>query len=114
MCAYAEADVHGGGAVPSAVVRKSTDEGRTWSEPIIVDTLYDSSEQGFMMCRAIVCLDDGTLLVAVDWAATYTRPPGMPHNWKYDPRSRQACEARIYRTTEPWGSKQLCVCTEVR
>ena len=100
VCAYAEADVHGGGAVPSAVVRKSADEGRTWSEPIIVDTLYDSSEQGYMMCRAIVCLDDGTLLVAADWAAEYTRPPGMPHNWKYDPQSRQACEAWLYRSTD--------------
>ena len=54
ICAYAEADVHGGGAVPSAVCRKSVDEGRTWSEPIIIDTLYDSAEQGYMMCRAIV------------------------------------------------------------
>ena len=100
ICAYAEADVHGGGAVPSAVVRKSRDDGRTWSEPIIIDTLYDSAEQGYIMCRAIVCLDDGTLLVAADWAPEYTRPPGMPHNWKYDPMNEQGCEAWLYRSID--------------
>ena len=29
VCSYAEADQHGGGAVPSAVVRVSSDEGCT-------------------------------------------------------------------------------------
>ena len=104
ICAYAEADVHGGGAVPSAVIRRSNDEGRTWSEPIVIDTLNDNSEQGFMMCRSIVCLDDGTLLVAADWAAEYTRPPGMPHNWKYDPLNEAACEVWLYRSSDGGNS----------
>ena len=116
ICAYAEADVHGGGAVPSAVVRKSADEGRTWSDPIIIDTLYDSSEQGFMMCRAIVCLDDGTLLVAADWAAEYTRPPGMAHNWKYDPLNGAACEAWLYRSHDggtTWSGPERTGCLTI-
>ena len=116
ICAYAEADVHGGGAVPSAVVRRSADEGHTWSEPIVIDTLHDSSVQGFMMCRAIVCLDDGTLLAAVDWAAESTRPPGMPHNWKYDPMNQQACESRLYRSTDngdTWTGPECTGCLTI-
>ena len=47
VCCYAEADRHGGGAVPSAVVRISDDEGVTWSEPIVVDTLMDRPASGY-------------------------------------------------------------------
>ena len=116
ICAYAEADVHGGGAVPSAVARKSSDEGRTWSDPIVIDTLWDSAEQGYMMCRAIVCLDDGTLLVAADWAAEYTRPPGMPHNWKYDPLNKAACGVWLYRSADhgaTWTGPERTGCLTV-
>ena len=52
VCSYAEANQHGGGAVPSAVVRVSSDEGCTWSEPIIIDTLMDRPDCGYIMCRS--------------------------------------------------------------
>ena len=32
VCSYAEADQHGGGAAPSAIVRVSSDEGAHWSD----------------------------------------------------------------------------------
>ena len=38
VCSYSVADVHGGGAVPRAMVRISKDQGRTWSEPIVFGT----------------------------------------------------------------------------
>lgn len=39
LCSYAEADAHGGGALPRTMVRVSKDQGRTWCKPIAVDTL---------------------------------------------------------------------------
>ena len=105
-----------GAPFPVPWSRKSADEGRTWSEPIVIDTLYDSAEQGYMMCRAIVCLEDGTLLVAADCAPEYTRPPGMPHNWKYDQRNEQGCEAHLYRSTdhgETWTGPERTGCQTI-
>ena len=109
VCSYAEADRHGGGAVPSAVVRLSEDEGATWSEPIVVDTLMDRPECGYLMCRSVIRLQDDSLLLAGDWNKTETlRGPserwyahrGMPWDWSFDPANGLLREAWLYRSTD--------------
>ena len=117
VCSYAEADVHGGGAVPSAVVRISEDEGRTWSEPIVVDTLLNRPRDGFMMCRSVIRLQDGSLLLAVDWTRTdFTRPPGAAHNWSNDPANGACGEVRLYRSFDngqTWTGPEKTGCLAV-
>ncbi len=117
VCSYSEADVHGGGAVPSAVVRVSEDEGRTWSEPIVVDTLLNRPRDGFMMCRSVIRLQDGSLLLAVDWTRTdFTRPPGAPHNWSNDPANGACGEVRLYRSFDngqTWTGPEKTGCLAV-
>ena len=109
VCSYAEADRHGGGAVPSAVVRLSEDEGATWSEPIVVDTLMDRPESGYLMCRSVIRLQDDSLLLGGDWNKTDTlRGPserwyahrGMPWGWSFDPANGLLREAWLYRSTD--------------
>lgn len=88
VCSYSVADVHGGGKVPQAMVRISKDQGRTWTGPIVVDTLDGRKGHGFMMCRWVIRLRDGTLLLAVDWfGPDPKKPPGAPHNWPNDPEN---------------------------
>ena len=108
VCCYAEADRHGGGAVPSAVVRSSDDEGATWSEPIIVDTLMDRPASGYFMCRSIIRLRDDSLLLAVDWNKTesiagpserWYAHRGLPWNWSFDPANAPLGACRIGRAS---------------
>ena len=66
VCSYAEADQHGGGAVPSAVVRVNSDEGCTWSEPIIIDPLMDRLIAD-ISCAARIGVAP-TAAVAVSWS----------------------------------------------
>lgn len=122
VCCYAEADRHGGGAVPSAVVRLSRDEGATWSEPIVVDTLMDRPESGYMMCRSIIRLHDDSLLLGVDWNKTDTlRGPserwyahrGLPWDWSFDPANGVLREAWLYRSTDhgvTWSGPERTGC----
>lgn len=122
VCCYAEADRHGGGAVPSAVVRLSEDEGATWSEPIVVDTLMDRPESGYMMCRSIIRLHDDSLLLGVDWNKTDTlRGPserwyahrGLPWDWSFDPANGVLREAWLYRSTDhgaTWSGPERTGC----
>ncbi len=124
VCCYAEADRHGGGAVPSAVVRRSDDEGATWSDPIVVDTLMDRPMSGYMMCRSIIRLQDNSLLLAVDWNKTETlRGPserwyahrGLPWDWSFDPSSGDGLlrEAWLYRSFDhgvTWSGPEKTGC----
>ena len=114
VCAYAEADVHGGGAVPSAVVRRSTDEGRSWSDPIVVDALMDGPQSGYMMCRAIVALGNGDLLLGADWYdREYSPPPGAAHNWGMDPLHGPKSEVWLYRSGDggtTWSGPERTGC----
>lgn len=122
VCCYAEADRHGGGAVPSAVVRLSDDEGATWSEPIVVDTLMDRPESGYLMCRSIIKLHDDSLLLGVDWNKTDTlRGPserwyahrGLPWDWSFDPANGVLREAWLYRSTDhgvTWSGPERTGC----
>ena len=107
VCSYAEADRHGGGALPSAIVRISEDEGATWSEAIPVETLMDRPEAGYIMCRSIIRLLDDSLLLAVDWNKTesirgvserWYAHRGLPWNWNFDPISGHNAEALLYRS----------------
>jgi len=109
VCSYAEADRHGGGALPSAIVRISEDEGATWSEAIAVETLMDRPEAGYIMCRSIIRLLDDSLLLAVDWNKTesirgvserWYAHRGLPWNWNFDPISGPNAEATLYRSID--------------
>ena len=95
--------------MPSAVVRLSEDEGATWSEPIVVDTLMDRPECGYLMCRSVIRLQDDSLLLGCDWNKTETlRGPserwyahrGMPWDWSFDPANGLLREAWLYRSTD--------------
>ena len=122
VCSYAEADRHGGGAVPSAVVRISDDEGGTWSQPIVVDTLMDRPASGYFMCRSIVRLLDGTLLLAADWNRTesiagpserWYAHRGLPWNWTFDRDSGPLSEAWLYRSLDhgrTWSGPEKTGC----
>ena len=101
VCSYAVGDVHGGGAVPQAVVRISKDLGRTWCDPVIVDTLYVSKGQGFMMCRWVSRLQNDSLLLAADWSQWRRQPPGTPHDWANDPQNSEGTrKAWLYRSID--------------
>ena len=109
VCSYAEADRHGGGAVPGVVVRLSQDEGATWSEPVVVDTLMDRPECGYLMCRSVIRLQDDSLLLACDWNKTDTlrgaserwyAHRGMPWDWSFDPANGLLREAWLYRSID--------------
>ena len=117
VCSYSEGDVHGGGAVPSAVVRISEDEGATWSDPIIVDTLLDRPRSGFFMCRAVIRLRDGSLLLAADWDSTdYVQPPGTPGFWRWDPSNDVFGEVWLYRSFDDgrtWSGPERTGCLAV-
>ena len=127
VCCYAEADRHGGGAIPSAVVRVSEDEGVTWSEPIVVDTLMDRPESGYLMARSVIRLDDGSLLLGADWMRTeQIKGPserwhphrGLPMDWCYDPVNGLHTEAWLYRSVDDgrtWTGpeKTGCLCVSL-
>jgi len=110
VVSYSEADTHGGGPVSSAVVRISKDQGHTWSEPIVVETLTDRQEEGFLLCRAIITLQDGSLLLACDWfPCNYTLPPGAMHRW-----GTPFSEVWLYRSFDngkTWSKRER---TEIR
>ena len=122
VCCYAEADRHGGGAVPSAVVRLSDDEGTTWSEPIVVDALLDRPACGYFMCRSVIRLLDDSLLLAVDWNKTETLSGpserwyahrGLPWNWSFDPANGPLGEAWLYRSVDhgqTWSGPEKTGC----
>ena len=97
VCSYSVADVHGGGDVPQAVVRISKDQGRTWSGPIVVQTLYQNKGQGFMMCRWVSRLQDNSLLLAADFNMWRPNPPGAPHDWWNDPENYKTEDPHAYR-----------------
>jgi len=77
---YQESESHGGGPVSTIVVRWSGDEGRTWSERIVVAELRDRQRDGWLNCSRITCLQDGTLLLVVD-CIPQNPPPGAHHFW---------------------------------
>ena len=102
VCSYAVGDTHGGGAVPQAVVRISKDLGRTWSEPVVVETLHVNKGEGFMMCRWVSRLRDDSLLLAADWLLAKPKPAGSPHNWPNDPENGgdKIRRAWLYRSVD--------------
>jgi len=77
---YQESESHGGGPVSTIVVRWSGDEGRTWSDRIVVAELRDRPRDGWLNCSRITCLQDGTLLLVVD-CIPQNPPPGAHHFW---------------------------------
>jgi len=117
ICSYAEADMHGGGAMPRTLVRISKDLGRTWSEPIVVDTLRSPTGRNFMMCRWVIRLNNGTLLLASDFNGTSPlAPPGAPHNWSNDPVNSGDSGAWLYRSLDngrTWSGPQKTYCLTV-
>ena len=129
VCSYSEADRHGGGALPSAIVRISEDGGVTWCEPIVVETLMDRPDDGYIMCRSIIKLLDDSLLLAVDWNKTesiageserWYAHRGLPINWSYDSISGHNAETWLYRSVDSgrtWSGPEktgcLCVSSNV-
>ena len=105
VVSYSEADTHGGGPVSSAVVRISKDQGLTWGEPIVVETLTDRQNEGFLFGRSIIHLQDGSLLLACDWCpCNYTPPPGAMHQW-----GNEFGEVWLYRSFDngqTWTDRQ--------
>ncbi len=77
---YQESDSHGGGPVSTIVVRYSTDEGRTWSDRIVIAQLTDRQRDGWLNCSRIVRLQDNSLLLAVD-CIPQNPPPAAHHFW---------------------------------
>jgi sialidase-1 len=77
---YQESDSHGGGPVSTIVVRRSTDEGRTWSDRAVVAQLTDRQRDGWLNCSRLVRLRDGALLLTVD-CIPQNPPPGAHHFW---------------------------------
>jgi len=102
VCSYSVADVHGGGAVPQAVVRISKDQGRTWSEAIVVQTLHQDQGEGFFFCRWVSRLQDDSLLLATDWTLWRPNPPGAPHDYWNDPENGGSKNRGVwlYRSTD--------------
>ncbi len=119
VCCYAVGDTHGGGAVPKAMVRISKDQGRKWSEPIVVDTLYGHKGEGFFMCRWVIRLKAGSLLLAADWSGPGgpKRPPGAPHNWPNAPENVKGNRGVwLYRSADngrSWTGPQKTNCLAV-
>ncbi|MBN2293106.1 MAG: exo-alpha-sialidase [Pirellulales bacterium] len=117
VCSYAVGDEHGGGKVPQAVVRISKDQGHTWSNPIVVDTLYQDKGEGFMMCRWVSRLNDNSLLLASDWSLWKRKPPGAPHNWGNDPENGSKYRRTwLYRSTDnglTWTGPEKTNCMTV-
>jgi len=118
VCSYAVADVHGGGKTPQAVVRISRDQGRTWGQPIIVDTLHADKGQGFFMCRWVMRLKDRSLLLACDWfGPDPPKPPDAPHAWADDPENVKGNRGTwFYRSTDhgrSWSSPEKKDCLAI-
>jgi hypothetical protein len=82
------------------MIRISKDLGRTWSEPIVVQTLHRDKGEGFLFCRWVTRLHDNSLLLATDRVTYKPFPPGAPHNWFYDPRNDSGNEAWLYRSVD--------------
>ena len=117
VCSYAEADVHGGGALPRTMVRISNDQGRTWSEPVVIDTLRSPTGRNFMMCRWTIRLNDGSLLLASDFNGSGPlAPPDTPHAWSQDPVNCGDSGAWLYRSLDngrTWTGPQKTYCLTV-
>jgi len=117
VCSYAEADTHGGGALPRTMVRISKDQGRTWSKPVVIDTLPSPTGRNFMMGRWIIRLNDGSLLLASDFNGSGPlAPPDTPHNWSNDPVNNGDSGAWLYRSLDngrTWTGPQKTYCLTV-
>ncbi len=119
VCSYAEADTHGGGARPRTLVCISKDQGQTWGEPIVVDEKSRGAPlgRGFMMCRWILRLKDGSLLLASDFNGTSPlNPPGAVHNFAHDPVNTGDAGAWLYRSHDngrTWTGPQKTFCLTV-
>ena len=129
VCCYSEADRHGGGALPSAIVRISGDDGATWGEPIVVETFMDRPDDGYFMCRSIIRLLDDSLLLAVDWNKTeslageserWYAHRGLPIDWSFDSISGPNAQTWLYRSIDggrTWSGPEktgcLCVSSSV-
>ena len=78
---YQESESHGGGAASSIVARTSGDEGRTWSERIVVAHSADRVRTGWLNCSRILRLHDDSLLIAVDRIPQSNIPAQAHHFW---------------------------------
>ena len=76
---YQESESHGGGPVSTIVTRVSTDRGVTWGERTVVAQLTNRRRDGWLNCSRIICLQDQSLLLAVD-CIPQNPPPGA-HRW---------------------------------
>jgi sialidase-1 len=77
---YQESESHGGGPVSTIVVRWSADEGRAWSDRVVVAELANRQRDGWLNCSRIARLGDGTVLLVVD-CIPQSPPPGAHHWW---------------------------------
>ena len=119
VCSYSMSDHHGGGPESIAMIRTSSDEGRTWSDPIVVDTLRQDLGEGFMNFRWVNCMPDGELVSWGDWSGPDgpTPPPGAPHNWPNDPDNVDGNKCvRLYRSSDngqTWSGPENTDCLAV-
>jgi hypothetical protein len=86
---YKQADAHTSHDFTNLVVRRSQDEGRTWSAPVTVVETHDAVASGLIRDPRLICLQDGSLLAAVStlgpWRA-FTR--GAPYFQRYTDGAR--------------------------
>ena len=67
VCTYREAMAHAPWPFSRIVIRRSTDGGYSWHPKIVLLEKNLDNGQGALNCSRIACLNDGSLLLIVDW-----------------------------------------------